>query len=74
MTQNFKTRIAKDIKRNRHINWDLERLEDEIEIKRDEYNSNYYHEYNFIKHASLDFLLTDECLSFRKTILKMLSA
>jgi len=71
--QSFKNRIVTDIKRNRHIPWDMERLEDEIENKRDDYEINYYHEYNFIKHASLDYLLSDECLSFRKSILKMVT-
>lgn len=73
LIQNFKSRISIDIKRNRHTVWDLERLEDEIEIKRDEYNTNYYHEYNFIKHAALDYLLSDTCKVYRSSLLKLIS-
>lgn len=74
ITQSFKTMIAKEKIRNRYVPWDMQRLKDEIEIKRDYFEVNYYHEYNYIKYASLDFLLTDECLSYRNTILKMLVA
>jgi hypothetical protein len=72
MVQRFKIKIDRDIKRNRHIVWDINRLEDEIENEKDVYELNYYHEYNFIKHASLDFLLSVACLNFRKSLLKML--
>lgn len=55
-----------------YVEWDLKRIEAEIKLRRNSFNTNYYHEYNFIKHALFDFLLTDECLSYRKAILKML--
>ncbi|WP_111709142.1 hypothetical protein [Lutibacter citreus] len=55
-----------------YVKWNLKRLEAEIKLKRMSFNTNYYHEYNFIKYAVFDFLLTDECLNYRKAILKMI--
>ena len=68
--QSLKTRIIKQKQNGTYLPWTMAILEDELEIKRDEYNSNYYHEYNFLKYAVYEFLLTAACLTFRKGILQ----
>jgi hypothetical protein len=67
--QKAKGRIRMDIIRGVHIHWDLSKLLDEIELERDSYETNYYHEYNFIKYAVFDFLMTVECETYRKGLL-----
>ncbi|MDO5978987.1 hypothetical protein [Flavivirga spongiicola] len=66
-------RIAFEKDSKIYVQWNLDRLEGEIRLKRNSFNTNYYHEYNFIKHALFDFLLTDECLNYRNAVLKMIT-
>lgn len=67
--QKSKARIAMQIKKGSHIKWNLAELEDELELEKNSYETNYYHEYNFIKYAVFEFLLTNECKIFRKAML-----
>lgn len=68
--QSSKFRIAQYKKNNVPTVWNLKLLKMELEIKRNEYNVNYYHEYNYIKYAVFDFLLKDECKIYRNVLLK----
>jgi hypothetical protein len=65
-----KARIQMLIKRGGHAPWNIQMLEDELELEKESYETNYYHEYNFIKYAVFEFLMKDECETYRKGLLK----
>ena len=67
-----KARMQMLIERSGHAPWNIQNLKNELEVERESDQTNYYHEFNFIKYAVFEFLLKDECKTYRKVMLRMI--